>query len=123
MTHVPFWVIIAAAATMGLGTAIGGGRIIKTVGEHLSFRKITSIDGCAAEFTTAATVFAASRFGVPVSTTHVLSSAVGGSTAGLHGTKAINVQTYKKILLAWVLMFPITIGLGYGLCFLFKLIF
>jgi inorganic phosphate transporter, PiT family len=122
LTHVPFWVILSAASAIGLGTAVGGGRIIKTVGEHLSFRKITSLDGCAAEFTTAVTVFTASKIGVPVSTTHVLSSAVGGSTAGLHGTKAINMQTYKKILLAWVLTFPVTIALGYVFCLVTKLI-
>jgi PiT family inorganic phosphate transporter len=108
---------------MGLGTAIGGGRIIKTVGEHLSLRRITTIDGCAAEFTTAATVFVASKIGVPVSTTHVLSSAVGGATAGLHGPGAINTSTYKKIVLAWLLTFPVTIGLGFGLCAALKLLF
>ncbi len=106
--HVPFWVVLSAAAALGLGTAIGGWRVIKTVGEKLSLRPIDPVHGCAAEFTTAATVFTASAFGVPVSTTHTLTSSVVGGTYGLYGPGHTDISTMKKIVYAWLLTLPVT---------------
>lgn len=110
--HVPSWVVYSAALAIGLGTAVGGWRIITTVGEKLSHKAIDPLHGCSAEFTTAATVFAASHLGVPVSTTHTLTSAVVGATAGLHGPEHINTKTFKSIGLAWIFTFPATAGLA-----------
>src|SRR5205085_7033469 len=73
---VPLWVILAAATSMGLGTAIGGWRIVKTVG--LKVVDLRPINGFAAETAAAAFIEAASRLGIPVSTTHVISSAILG---------------------------------------------
>lgn len=108
MDHVSFWVVVAAATALGLGTAIGGWRVIKTVGERLSLRPIDPVHGCAAEFTTAATVFAASACGVPVSTTHTLTSSVVGGTYGLYGPGHTDWSTMKKIVYAWLLTLPVT---------------
>lgn len=122
-THVPFWVVVAAASAIGLGTAIGGGRVIRTVGEKLSNKKIDAVHGCVAEFTTAATVFTASSMGVPVSTTHVLTSAVVGATEGLYGRGHTNMSTMKSVLLAWLLTLPVCGALGAGLFLLLGVAF
>lgn len=111
-SHVPLWVVISAASFIGLGTAIGGWRIIRTVGERLSTKPIDVTHGCSAEFTTAATVFGASYIGVPVSTTHVLNSSVVGATYGLHGSGHADWGMLKKIGLAWLLTLPVTAGLA-----------
>jgi len=121
--HVPFWVVLAAASAIGLGTAIGGGRVIRTVGEKLSSKPIDAAHGCAAELTTAFTVFAASKVGVPVSTTHVLTSAVVGGTEGLYGRGHSNLATMKSVFLAWVLTLPVCALLAAGLFMLLGLVF
>ncbi len=105
--HVPIWVVIAAASAIGLGTAIGGERVIRTVGEKLSNKPIDAAHGCVAELTTALTVFGASGLGVPVSTTHVLTSAVVGGTEGLYGRGHSNLNTMKSVFLAWMLTLPV----------------
>lgn len=120
LTHVPFLVVIGAAAALGLGTAIGGGRVIRTVGEKLSLRPIDPVHGCAAELTTAATVLSASLVGVPVSTTHVLTSSVIGGTYGLHGPGHSNMSTMKKVIYAWLLTLPVTAVMSAGLYLVLK---
>lgn len=122
-SHVPFWVVLAAATAIGLGTAIGGGRVIRTVGEKLSSKRIDAAHGCAAELTTAVTVFAASKFGVPVSTTHVLTSAVVGGTEGLYGRGHSNLATMKSVFLAWILTLPVCALLSAALFWLLALVF
>jgi PiT family inorganic phosphate transporter len=113
--HVPFWVVALAASAIGLGTAIGGKRVMETVGRKLSHKAMNSKHGSAAEMTTAATVFTASWLGVPVSTTHVLTSGVVGSTMAMHGAAACNVSTLKSIGLAWLLTLPATAALAWAL--------
>ncbi len=108
VSFVPFWVICAAALAIAAGTATGGWRIIKTVGERLSRKEITTTHGCAAEMTTALVVFGASHVGVPVSTTHVLTSAVLGGTCGLHGKSELHHDTLRNVLMAWILTLPVT---------------
>jgi PiT family inorganic phosphate transporter len=120
---VPMWVKVGAALAIGLGTAIGGGRIIKTVGENLSTKAIDPVQGCAAEFMTALTVFYASKLGVPASTTHVLTSGVVGSSMGLHGCKHANWYTLRKIGMAWLITLPLTAALSFGLVHLLNLYF
>jgi PiT family inorganic phosphate transporter len=103
---IPLWVQIATALAIGLGTMIGGERIINTVGKEISHVTLTSVHGFSAEFATASVIMVASHFGFPVSTTHTLSSAVAGATVSLAGVKEINFTTTRKILLAWFLTLP-----------------
>jgi len=106
MNHVPFWVIVAAALAMGIGTTIGGGRIIRTIGEKISREELCYSHGFGAEFSTALIISLASLLGAPISTTHTLSSAVAGGTISSFGAKKLNKQTIQSIALAWVLTLP-----------------
>jgi PiT family inorganic phosphate transporter len=100
---VPFWVILAAAGAMGLGTAMGGWRIVKTMG--LGVVELRPIDGFAAETAAATVIEIASRLGIPVSTTHVISSAIlgVGSTRSL---SAVRWGIAGRIVTAWVVTIP-----------------
>ena len=101
---IPLWVKVAVAIALGLGTMVGWKRIVVTVGEKIGKNHLTYAQGAAAEITAMATIGAADAFGLPVSTTHVLSSGVAGTMAanrsGLQGT------TVRNLLLAWVLTLP-----------------
>lgn len=106
-THrIPIWVQFGAALAIGLGTTIGGERIIQTVGKGISRVPLNFVHGFGAESATAIVILAASCFGFPVSTTHTLSSAIAGATLPLHGIDNINFRTTRKILLAWILTLP-----------------
>lgn len=118
----PLWVVFAAAGAIGLGTAIGGKRVIHTV-MNLSHKRIDQEHGCAAELCTAATIFAGSYLGVPVSTTHVANSAVIGGCYGIHGPGHANLSKMKEILLGWVLTLPVTAVLAYLLYHFMNLVF
>ncbi len=100
---VPFWVKVAAATAISLGTAGGGWRIIKTMGTKVV--KLDPVHGFAAETTAASIIFGASQFGMPVSTTHVISSAIMGvgSTGRL---SAVRWGVARTIVTAWVLTLP-----------------
>ncbi|HEY3061763.1 MAG TPA: inorganic phosphate transporter [Chloroflexota bacterium] len=101
--EVPLWVIMAAAISMGLGTAIGGWRIIRTIG--LRVVQLRPIDGFAAETTAATIIEAASRLGVPVSTTHTISSAILGVGA-TRRLSAVRWGVAGQIVMGWVLTIP-----------------
>jgi inorganic phosphate transporter, PiT family len=105
---VPFWVIVTAALAIGLGTMIGGWRIIRTVGEKISQVGITPVQGFSAQLSAALIILIGSRIGAPVSTTHVLSSAVAGSTIGQHTHKGLNLRVASNIFLAWLVTLPAT---------------
>ncbi len=108
--HVPVWVILAAATSMGLGTATGGWRIIKTMG--LKVVALRPIDGFAAETTAATVIELASRLGIPVSTTHVISSAI----LGVGSTKRLSAVRWGvagRIVTAWVVTVPACVALGW----------
>lgn len=113
--HVPLWVMIASALAMGLGTAAGGTRIIKTLGTKII--ELRPIDGFVAESTAAITILGASLLGQPVSTTHVMSGAI----LGVGSTKRVSAVRWGitvRILWAWVLTIPISAfsaGLFYAL--------
>lgn len=107
LDHIPLWVVVSAALAMGLGTMIGGWRVIRTVGTKISREKLQYAHGFAAEFSTAAIIMAASLAGAPISTTHTLSSAVAGGTVGLYGAARLNLKTVKLIFSAWVLTLPV----------------
>ncbi len=98
--------IVTSAAAIGLGTMIGGWRVIRTVGTKISRERLQYAHGFAAEFSTAAIILSASLSGAPISTTHTLSSAVAGGTVGLHGAAKLNMQTIKLIFSAWLLTLP-----------------
>jgi PiT family inorganic phosphate transporter len=107
---IPTWVKVAVAIALGLGTTIGWKRIVVTVGEKIGKSHLTYGQGGAAETVAACTILLADHFGMPVSTTHVLSSGVAGTMA-FNGS-GLQAQTLRNILLAWVLTLPVCIFLG-----------
>jgi PiT family inorganic phosphate transporter len=109
---VPFWVVLTCAMTMAAGTAAGGWRIIKTMGHKMV--KLQPIHGFAAETTAAIIIHGASTLGVPVSTTHVISTSIMGVGATKR-LSAVKWGVVQRILWAWVLTLPITATLGYTL--------
>jgi PiT family inorganic phosphate transporter len=102
--QVPAWVILLCAATMGVGTAVGGWRIIKTMGLRLT--KLDPVHGFAAETASGLTIMGASAFGIPLSTTHTISTAIMGVGA-TRGLSAVKWGVAGNILVAWILTFPI----------------
>jgi inorganic phosphate transporter, PiT family len=115
---IPSWVKVAVALALGLGTMVGWKRIVVTVGEKIGKAHLTYGQGAAAELVTAGTILAADRFGLPVSTTHVLSSGVGGTMAANHS--GLQWSTVRNIALAWVLTLPVAAVLAGGLFWLFR---
>ena len=113
---IPGWVKIAVAIALGLGTMVGWKRIVVTVGEKIGKTHLTYAQGAAAEITAAATIAAADGYGLPVSTTHVLSSGIAGTMAangsGLQGSTI-------DIALAWVLTLPAAMMISGSLYLLF----
>ena len=113
-TDIPLWVQISCAAAMGLGTSVGGWRIIKTVGGNIM--KIRPVNGVAADITSAAIIFGATFIHLPVSTTHVISSSIMGVGAS-HRVKGVKWSTAKKMVITWVITMPISATLA-GLIYL-----
>lgn len=109
---IPVWVKLTAAIAMGLGTAMGGWRIIKTMGHKLA--KLQPIHGFAAETAAATVIEVASRFGFPLSTTHVISSAILGAGASRRAS-AVKWGVAGNIVTAWLLTIPACMILAYGL--------
>ncbi len=102
--EVPFWVILGCAVTMGLGTMAGGWRIIRTMGSKMI--KLKPVHGFAAETSAAIVILGASHFGIPVSTTHIISTSIMGvgSTRGIH---AVKWGIVGNIVMAWILTIPV----------------
>jgi len=108
--EVPLWVIFTCALAMGLGTALGGWRVIKTLG--MSMLKLQPIHGFAAETSAAIIIFVSSYFGLPVSTTHVIATSI----MGVGATKRFSAVRWGiagKILMAWVFTLPICFVAGW----------
>ncbi len=101
---IPLWVKVTVAIALGLGTMVGWKRIVVTVGEKIGKTHLTYGQGAAAELVAAATIFAADNYGLPVSTTHVLSSGVAGTM--LANGSGLQWATLRNIALAWVLTLP-----------------
>ena len=108
--YIPLWVKIAVAVALGLGTMIGWKRIVVTVGEKIGKSHLTYGQGASAELVAMVTIWLADNYGLPVSTTHVLSSGVAGTMAA--NGSGLQAQTLRAILLAWVLTLPVCIFLG-----------
>lgn len=121
-TDIPLWVMISAATAIGLGTVIGGWKVIRTVGTKISKEKLTHSQGFGASMATALIIMVASHIGAPISTTHTLSSAVAGGTIPSYGREKLNPKTLKLIVLAWVLTFPVAFSLSAACYFLLKLV-
>jgi PiT family inorganic phosphate transporter len=118
---IPTWVKVAVAIALGLGTMIGWKRIVVTVGEKIGKSHLTYAQGAAAELVAAGTIGAADAFGLPVSTTHVLSSGVAGTMAA--NGSGLQMVTIRNLLMAWVLTLPAAIVLSGSLYILFLNIF
>ena len=112
---VPLWVILLSASTMGVATAFGGWRIIRTLGMRLT--QLQPVHGFAAETAAALTITVSSRFGIPLSTTHTIGSAIMGVGA-TRRLSAVRWGIASNIVMAWVLTFPICFGLGWLLAML-----
>jgi len=108
--YIPIWVKVSVALALGLGTMIGWKRIVVTVGEKIGKSHLTYAQGASAELVAMATIGAADYFGLPVSTTHVLSSGVAGTMAA--NRSGLQTETLRNLLLAWVLTLPVCIFLG-----------
>jgi len=119
----PYWVIILIALSLGLGTMIGWKRIVKTIGEKIGKEHLTYAQGASAEMVAASTIGLSSYFGLPVSTTHVLSSGIAGSMVASKGVKNLQPDTVRNILIAWFLTLPVVMVMGGPLFLLFRNIF
>ena len=114
----PLWVVLACHTAMGLGTLLGGWRIVRTMGQRIC--KLQPVNGFAAETAGALTLYGATAFGIPVSTTHTITGAIigVGSTRGLHSVKW-GVAT--RVVWAWVLTIPAAAAVGAAMVWLFSL--
>src|SRR5262249_7491627 len=118
---IPTWVKIAVAVALGLGTMVGWKRIVITVGEKIGKSHLTYAQGASAELVAATTIAAADIYGLPVSTTHVLSSGIAGTMAA--NRSGLQGNTLRALLAAWVLTLPMAIALWGGLFWLFVRVF
>jgi PiT family inorganic phosphate transporter len=117
---IPTWVKVAVAMALGLGTMVGWKRIVVTVGEKIGKTHLTYGQGAAAEITAMATIGAADWFGLPVSTTHVLSSGIGGTMAA--NGSGLQWGTVRNLLMAWVLTLPAAMCMAGFLFWVFRLL-
>ena len=117
LQYIPTWVKVAVALALGLGTMVGWKRIVVTVGERIGKSHMTYGQGMSAELVAMTTIAAADGLGMPVSTTHVLNSAVAGTMVA--NKSGLNFQMVRTILSAWIFTLPATICLSGGLFWLF----
>lgn len=115
--EVPEWVIFACALCMAMGTFSGGVKIIKTLSTRVA--KLKPASGFAAELSSAMILFVGSRFGMPLSTTHAVSGSIMG--AGSANGRGVNWGVVKSMVIAWVLTFPICVGLSGVFLYIIKL--
>ena len=118
---IPGWVKVVVAIALGLGTMVGWKRIVVTVGEKIGKTHLTYAQGACAEITAAATIAAADGYGLPVSTTHVLSSGIAGTMAA--NGSGLQLATIRNIVMAWVLTLPVAMVLSGTLYFIFSHLF
>lgn len=118
---IPDWVKVAVALALGLGTMVSWKRIVVTVGERIGKQHLTYAQGASAELIAMGTILAADRFGLPVSTTHVLTSGVAGTMA--ENGAGLQWNTIRALIAAWILTLPISIALSGGLYWVFRHVF
>ncbi len=119
----PTWVIVLIALSLGLGTMIGWKRIVVTIGEKIGKTHLTYAQGASAEIVAASTIAASTYLGLPVSTTHVLSSGIAGAMFASGGTKNLEKSMITKILLAWILTLPVCLTMSGTLFLIFRAMF
>jgi PiT family inorganic phosphate transporter len=117
---IPNWVKVAVALALGLGTMVGWKRIVITVGEKIGKEQMTYAEGAAAGIVAMGTIFAADTFGLPVSTTHVLSSGVAGTMAA--NGSGLRLSTVRNIAAGWIFTLPAAALLSGGLYWIFRAI-
>lgn len=115
--YAPWWVILMISVSLGLGTMIGWKRIVITIGEKIGKSHLTYAQGATAEVIAASTIAASTSLGLPVSTTHVLSSGIAGTMVASSGIKNLQKKTVRNIAIAWLVTLPVTILIS-GLLFL-----
>jgi PiT family inorganic phosphate transporter len=115
---IPVWVKVAVALALGMGTMVGWKRIVVTVGEKIGKEHLTYAQGACAELVAMCTISAADNFGLPVSTTHVLSSGVAGTMAA--NGSGLQLSTIRNIAAAWVFTLPAAALLSGSLFWLFR---
>ena len=118
--YAPFWVILSISLALGIGTMVGWKRIVVTIGERIGKSHLTYAQGASAEMIAFSTIWAATALGLPVSTTHVLSSGIAGTMVAHGGLKNLQINTIRNILSAWVLTLPVTMFLAGSLYWLFR---
>jgi phosphate/sulfate permease len=116
----PTWVLFMISISLGIGTMVGWKRIVKTVGEKIGKEHLTYAQGASAEIVAASTIGLSTYFGLPVSTTHVLSSGIAGSMVASKGVKNLQPDTVRNILLAWFLTLPVVMVMAGTLFLVFR---
>jgi phosphate/sulfate permease len=119
--YVPVWIIVLISISLGIGTMVGWKRIVVTIGEKIGKEHLSYAQGASAEIVAASTIALSTSFGLPVSTTHVLSSGVAGSMVATGGLKNLRMKTVKNILIAWFFTLPVTIIMAGGIFLLLRL--
>jgi PiT family inorganic phosphate transporter len=118
-TRPAFWIILSCQSAIALGTLFGGWRIVKTMGQRIT--KLKPFEGFCAETAGALTLFGATHFGIPVSTTHTITGAIMGVGA-IKGASAVKWGVTRKIFWAWILTIPISAMIGAGVYTILKAI-
>ena len=111
------WVKVAVAIALGLGTMVGWRRIVVTVGEKIGKSHLTYAQGASAELVAMTTIGAADIFGLPVSTTHVLSSGIAGTMVA--NRSGLQLTTLRNLAIAWILTLPVAVVLSGSLYWVF----
>lgn len=117
---IALWIILSCQTAIALGTLFGGWRIVKTMGQKIT--KVKPFEGFCAETAGALTLFGATHFGIPVSTTHTITGAIIGVGAR-KGTSAVKWGVTKNIFWAWILTIPVSASIGCVMYFVFSLVF
>jgi PiT family inorganic phosphate transporter len=116
----PWWVLLLISLSLGLGTMVGWKRIVVTIGEKIGKSHLSYAQGASAEIVAASTIAVSTSLGLPVSTTHVLSSGVAGSMVAHGGIQNLQWATIKNILIAWLVTIPVTVLVSGGLFLLLR---
>jgi PiT family inorganic phosphate transporter len=115
------WAVLLISICLGFGTMVGWKRIVVTIGEKIGKSHLTYAQGASAELCAAATIGVSSYYGLPVSTTHVLSSGVAGTMVAEGGVSNLRRKTITSIAIAWLLTLPVTFIMAAALFFLFRI--
>jgi low-affinity inorganic phosphate transporter len=118
--YTPWWVILMVSLSLGIGTMIGWKRIVITVGEKIGKTPLTYAQGASANLVAACTIGFSTTLGLPVSTTHVLSSGVAGTMVSQKGFKNLRMKTVRNILTAWIITLPVTMLVAGGIFLLLR---